>query len=111
MKIAIAGKGGAGKTTLAATLARLFARHGYDVLAIDGDPNPNLGVALGVAAPELAALHALPRTILEERVDPTGTKQLALTQPLATITEEHGVPAPDGIRLLLTAQIEHAGAG
>jgi len=111
MKIAIAGKGGAGKTTLAATLARLLARHGTSVLAIDGDPNPNLGVALGVPALDLETLHALPRSILEERVAPDGAKQLTLTQPLATITSEHGVAAPDGVRLLLTAQIHHAGAG
>ena len=48
MRIAVAGKGGAGKTTISATLARTLARSGKQVLAIDGDPNPNLGMALGV---------------------------------------------------------------
>ena len=42
MKIGISGKGGSGKTTISATLARVFARQGFPVLAIDGDPNPNL---------------------------------------------------------------------
>ncbi|MDQ3912794.1 MAG: AAA family ATPase, partial [Actinomycetota bacterium] len=49
MKIAVAGKGGSGKTTIAATLARVLARRGHRVTAIDGDPNPNLGVALGMS--------------------------------------------------------------
>ncbi|HEV2666404.1 MAG TPA: AAA family ATPase, partial [Blastocatellia bacterium] len=48
MKIGISGKGGSGKTTISATLARVFARQGASVLAIDGDPNPNLGMALGL---------------------------------------------------------------
>jgi len=111
MKIAISGKGGSGKTTLSATLARLFARHGYSVLAIDGDPNPNLGIALGMAAPGLSALHPLPRNIIEQRTDPSGTTQTALAEPIGTITAEHGVVAPDGVTLLLTAQVDHAGAG
>lgn len=111
MKIAVSGKGGSGKTTLSATLARLFARRGFSVLAIDGDPNPNLGVALGVGQPGLASLHALPRHILEERADESGAKQLTLTQPIGTITHEHGVVAPDNVTLLLTANVSHAGAG
>jgi len=42
MKIAIAGKGGSGKTSISGTMSRLLARGGQNVLAIDGDSNPNL---------------------------------------------------------------------
>jgi len=48
MKIAIAGKGGVGKTTISATLARLLGRDGEKVFAIDADPNTNLSISLGV---------------------------------------------------------------
>ena len=47
MKIAVTGKGGVGKTTFAATLARLYAEEGKNVLAADVDPDANLGLALG----------------------------------------------------------------
>nr|MDQ6928786.1 AAA family ATPase [Actinomycetota bacterium] len=48
MKLAMVGKGGVGKTSISGTLARLLARRGRRVLAIDGDPNPNLALTLGV---------------------------------------------------------------
>ncbi len=47
-KIAIGGKGGVGKTTVCAILAQLFAEGGYDVLAIDADPDVNLASAFGI---------------------------------------------------------------
>lgn len=53
MKIAITGKGGVGKTTLAAVLARLYATEGRTVLAVDVDPDANLGLALGFSEGEL----------------------------------------------------------
>lgn len=111
MKVAIVGKGGSGKTTISATLARLFAQSGNPVLAIDGDPNPNLGVALGVAAPALEALHGLPRTIIAQHKNEAGETEVALAEPFEAIATQHGVAAPDGITLLLGCQVDHAGAG
>ena len=54
MKVAITGKGGVGKTTLASTLARLYADEGRTVLAADVDPDANLGLALGLSPQEVA---------------------------------------------------------
>ena len=48
IRVVITGKGGVGKTTLAALLAHLFAREGMRVLAIDGDPQQNLAATLGI---------------------------------------------------------------
>ncbi len=48
MKIAISGKGGVGKSTLAAVLALLMSKQGKKVLAVDADPDANLASALGI---------------------------------------------------------------
>lgn len=57
MKIAISGKGGVGKTTVAANLVQAFAARGYRVWAVDADPDVSLGAVLGFPAEELAALR------------------------------------------------------
>jgi len=59
VKIAFVGKGGAGKTTLTALLARHLAAQGRPLLAIDADINQHLGVALGVDERQAAALPAM----------------------------------------------------
>ena len=54
MKLAITGKGGVGKTTLTSLLAYLYVEQGGGVLAIDADPSPCLGAALGISFAEAA---------------------------------------------------------
>src|SRR3972149_8585092 len=59
MKIAVTGKGGVGKTTLTALLAYAYSEQGYHVLAIDADPSPCLGAALGFPQDLLAGLRPI----------------------------------------------------
>lgn len=74
MKIAVTGKGGVGKTTLAAGLAKLFARCGYQVYAVDADPDISLGTTLGVPESQLAAQPPLieMKELIKERTGAGG---------------------------------------
>ncbi|MBI4672602.1 MAG: AAA family ATPase [Chloroflexi bacterium] len=111
MRIAVAGKGGSGKTTITGILARTFARDGYKVLAIDADPNPNMALAMGVSQERAAELPVIPRDMAHWEEDDNGQPFVKLQQPLAQIAADYGVAAPDGIRLLVTGQITAAGVG
>ena len=112
MRIAVAGKGGAGKTTIAATLARVVARQGRRVNAVDDDPNPNLAVALGLDAAQVAHLGRVPREqIMEERVDPEGNASLHLTRPFEDVVAEYGARGPDDVSVLTMTGLLGAGKG
>lgn len=105
IKIAVAGKGGAGKTTICATMARLSARAGHAVVAIDGDTNPNLGPALGLD-PDDRLPEFLPTALVARRFD--GPR---LTEPVDTVLSRYGAAAPDGVRLLRMGAPDHAEEG
>ncbi len=104
MRVAVAGKGGAGKTTISATLARLCGRAGYPVIAIDADPNPNLAAALGV--PDATAIRALPPSVVSRRL--VGD---ALAAPVADVLGRYSTPGPDGTQLVVITAPDHAGEG
>ena len=110
MKIAVAGKGGSGKTTISATLARLLARREHRVMALDGDPNPNLAVALGMSQEQLEALVRVPKEIMEIKEE-EDRRTLVLTRPVEEITAEYATAGPDGVNLMVMVGVDHAGAG
>src|SRR5262245_1109548 len=112
MKIAVGGKGGSGKTTIAGTLARVLAEGGLPVVAIDDDNNPNLALTVGVGAAAAAQLSAFPRNLMEERADPDGTNaRLELSIPVEEFIARYGQPARDNLTLLVLGQPNHGGSG
>lgn len=106
MRLALAGKGGAGKTTISATLARLMARDGRPVVTVDADSNPNLGVALGAVSVAPAEATPLPVSLVSRRRDGP-----SLTAPVREVVDEYAIVGPDGIRLLHLGMPAHADEG
>jgi CO dehydrogenase maturation factor len=111
MRIAIAGKGGSGKTTIAGTLARLLARRGRRVVALDGDTNPNLAQVLGLPREAAAKLSPLPTDLLVRREDAEGKTYTELAYRAEEVVERFGHETADGVRLLLMGCVDHAGVG
>lgn len=111
MRIAVVGKGGSGKTTVAGTLARALARTGHPVLAIDADSNPNLAVTLGLPLEQLPGLSLLPRDLFQHVDEPDGTHRVHLRMTLPEVETRFGATAPDGIRLLVAGRVDRAGRG
>ena len=115
MKIAISGKGGAGKSTVAGTLARLVAVEGRRVLAIDADPDANLASALGLPSELRRKIHTISgeRRLIEER---TGAnvrefgQMFKLNPEVADIANCYAVHHA-GVDLLVLGAVERAAGG
>jgi CO dehydrogenase maturation factor len=103
MKIGVLGKGGVGKTTVAAIVARTLAAAGRRVVALDCDANPNLGLALGLGVEETARLAGI-RQALDE-----GAEEHAPSVP--EMLDRFGATAPGGVRLAVVTKIEKPNAG
>ena len=112
MRVAVSGKGGSGKTTTAATLARIYARRGFRVNALDDDPNPNLATALGMSEEQVGLLRRVPREeIVEERMDLDGHLHVLLTKPFDEVVEQYAIRAPDDVAVLTMTGLLGAGQG
>ncbi len=103
MKVAIVGKGGSGKTTTAAVLARALARRGHEVVALDCDTNPNLGISLGIGEEATEELVGM-RQALDE-----GTGEHA--SGWADLLDRFGSSAPDGVSFAVVSRIDNPEPG
>jgi CO dehydrogenase maturation factor len=115
MKLAISGKGGVGKTTLAALLAQVYADAGRQVLVADADPSPCLAGALGFPQDLRDQLHPIAEMdgLIEER---TGAKPgtiggfFTLNPRVDDIPERFSV-VHKGVRLLEMGSVDMGGSG
>jgi CO dehydrogenase maturation factor len=113
MKLAISGKGGVGKTLLAAHLAKAMAGEGYSVIAIDADPDANLALTLGFPDADKITPIAEMKELIEER---TGTRPgeagpyFKLNPRVDDIPEKYSL-VQGNIRLLVMGRPKAGGAG
>ena len=115
MKLAISGKGGTGKSTLAAALSLLMAGKGWRVVAVDADPDGNLAAALGASPEEASRIVPISKQkeLIEER---TGAKvkqygqMFKLNPEVSDIAEGYGTNLK-GVTLLVLGAIEAGGSG
>jgi len=111
MKIATVGKGGSGKTTVAGTLARVFAEKGNRILAIDGDPNPNLALTVGLSRQDADRITYIPPSVMRagEKID--GVVTMVPTIPKDEIMRLYSARAGDNVDLIVMGKPADGSAG
>jgi CO dehydrogenase maturation factor len=113
MKIAVAGKGGTGKTTICTLLARVLEAGGRDVIAVDADSNSNFAYALGVPSPETI----IPLTEMEDLIqEKTGAQKgrygaYFRMNPDVSDIPERFMRRSGKVNLLVMGTVDKAGGG
>ena len=122
MKIAVAGKGGVGKTTIVAWLGDYLARSGKTVWMVDADTALSLGQASGLERSRMPEALFARKELLEERIRPAGGAMMDLNPHVSDLPESLFVPLPLGEpafpgvtpgekRLLVMGALSNAGGG
>ena len=113
MKLAVTGKGGVGKTFVSALLAKVLVKKGFEVFAIDADPDANLASALGIGEPSKITPLVQLKEIIEER---TGAKSGALSSYFKINPRVDDIPERffvkiNGLRLGVMGSVRGGGLG
>ena len=113
MKGAIIDKGGVGKTTFAATLARLYADEGRTVLAADVDPDANLGLALGLSEEEVNAILPVSKMkeLAKERTGANASNTFYKLNPKIDDLPDKLSRDVNGVKLLVMGTVDTGGSG
>jgi len=114
VKIAVSGKGGVGKTTLSAFLVRYYASQGKNVLAIDADPDANLGHALGVTnAGEITPISRMKELVAERTESTPGAFGgfFKLNPKVDDLPEKIALSVGERIRLMVMGGVKKGGSG
>jgi CO dehydrogenase maturation factor len=113
MKLAVTGKGGVGKTTIVAGLARGFAEQGMKVLAIDADPASNLTQALGFPSEQRLTPIAEMKELIAERTEskPGSMGGFFKLNPKVDDLPEKYVLEKGGVRLMVMGTVQKGGGG
>jgi CO dehydrogenase maturation factor len=113
MKIAVAGKGGVGKTLVAGVLARGFVERGLKTIAIDADSSPNLALTLGLSAEETRKIVPISenKELVNSKTETGYSGVYRLSFSVDDIVRDYSVNTPLGVNLIVMGTVQSMGAG
>ena len=113
MKVAVSGKGGVGKTLIAAGLARGFAERGLKTMAIDADSSPNLALTLGLSAEEARKITPISenKELVESKTGTGYSGVYRLSFTVDDIVREYSVNTPFGVNLIVMGTVKAMDSG